>query len=98
MFTMIKTIQIQEVTAADFKEMLAEAVRTELNDLRKVLLQNQPDNTSDLLTPEEVCQLLGISKVTLWNYTKQEKFKLYGIGQKRYYKRSEILKSLEQNK
>ena len=95
---MIKTIQIQGITAADFKEMLAEAVRTELNDLRKVLLQNQPDNTSDLLTPEEVCQLLGISKVTLWNYTKQEKFKLYGIGQKRYYKRSEILKSLEQNK
>jgi len=42
--------------------------------------------------------LLDISKVTLWSYTKQEKFKLYGIGQKRYYKRSEILKSLEQNK
>lgn len=95
---MIKTIQIQGVTAADFKEMLAEAVRTELNDFKKVLLQNQPDNTSDLLTPEEVCQLLSISKVTLWSYTKQEKFKLYGIGQKRYYKRSEILKSLEQNK
>ena len=95
---MIKTIQIQEVSATDFKEMLAEAVRTELNDFKKVLLQNQPENKSDLLTPEEVCQLLGISKVTLWSYTKQEKFKLYGIGQKRYYKQSEILKSLEQNK
>lgn len=95
---MIKTIQIQEVTATDFKEMLAEAVRTELNDFKKVLLQNQPDNKSDLITPEEVCRLLGISKVTLWSYTKQEKFKLYGIGQKRFYKRSEILKSLEQNK
>lgn len=95
---MIKTIQIQEVTATDFKEMLAEAVRTELNDFKKVLLENHPENKSDLLTPEEVCQMLSVSKVTLWSYTKQEKFKLYGIGQKRYYKRSEILKSLEQNK
>ena len=95
---MIKTIQIQEVSATDFKEMLAEAVRTELNDFKKVLLQSQPENKSDLLTPEEVCSLLGISKVTLWNYTNDDKFKVYGIGQKRYYKRSEILKSLEQKK
>lgn len=95
---MIKTIQIQEVTATDFKEMLAEAVRTELNDFKKVLLQNQPDNKSDLITPEDVCSLLGISKVTLWSYTNDGKLKVYGIGQKRYYKRSEILKSLEQNK
>lgn len=95
---MIKTIQIHEVSATDFKEMLAEAVRTELNNFKKVLLQNQPDNKSDLLTPDEVCQMLGISKVTLWNYTNDNKFKMYGIGQKRYYKRTEILKSLEQSK
>lgn len=88
--------QIQDVTVSELQDMLTDVVRAQFSELKDVFSKSNDED--DLLTPSEVCELLGISKVTLWSYTKQEKFKLYGIGQKRFYKRSEILKSLEQNK
>lgn len=53
-----------------------------------------PEPKEDLLTPKEACGLLRITSTTLWRYEKQGKIKVYGIGAKRYYKRSELMESL----
>ena len=91
-----KILQIQDVTADQLKELVSGAVKNEISSLREELaLQNEKDK---LLSPDEVCQLLGISKVSLWNYNKSGKLTAYGIGAKRYYKESEVLNSLKQQK
>lgn len=46
------------------------------------------------MTREETCQFLKIDSSTLWAWTNQQKVKAYGIGARRYYKRSELLECL----
>tara|TARA_R110002072_G_scaffold72354_1_gene173007 strand:+ start:28452 stop:28697 length:246 start_codon:yes stop_codon:yes gene_type:complete len=73
-----------------------QSIEKSLNDLRTLIEQNQTQTPTqnDLISPEEACELLGISPVTLHRWEKQNKLKVYGIGGKRYLKRSEIEESL----
>lgn len=52
----------------------------------------KPQN--DLLTRDEVCKLLSINKTSLWKHTKSGKLLSYGIGNRVYYKRNEVLESI----
>jgi predicted DNA-binding transcriptional regulator AlpA len=56
----------------------------------------EPEN--DLMTRKEVCKLLSIVNVTLWKHTKSGKFKSYGIGNRIFYKRSEVLEAVKPTK
>ena len=53
------------------------------------------EDKDKLLTREQVCELLTISMTTLHVWTKSGKLKSYGIGNRVYYKKSEILTSLQ---
>ncbi len=70
----------------------------QLVDAIKLLLptQSNEQNCSDdkLLTREEVCKLLNITKTTLWKLTKNGKYKSYGVGNRILYKKSELLLGL----
>ena len=48
----------------------------------------------ELLTRKQVCELLQIDSSTLWHWTKKGKVTCYGIANRRYYKRSELMQSL----
>lgn len=92
-----KILHIQDITADQLKEMLSGAVKSEISSLRAELTQQK--KADKLLSPDEVCELLGISKVSLWAWSKSGKLTAYGIGAKRYYKESEIFnRSLKQQK
>lgn len=90
--------QIQDVTVSELQDMLTDAVRAQFSELKDVLLSSKSNNEDNLLTPKEVCELLGISKVTLWNYQNSGKFQVVGIGQKRYYKRADVMNALRLKK
>lgn len=62
--------------------------------LLKGELTTQQNNPDDLLTPKEASDLLRCSITTLWRYEKAGKVKSLSMGGKRYYKRSELMKSL----
>lgn len=53
-----------------------------------------PDPADDLITPKEACELLKCTSVTLWRWEKKGRVTPYGIGGKKYFKRSEILQSI----
>ena len=50
----------------------------------------QPKEPEEYLSRIEVKNLLKIDLSTLWSWTKKGKLKAYGIGNRVYYKRSEI--------
>lgn len=54
----------------------------------------QQEEEEELKTPKEASKLLRVSMATLWRWEKKGKIKCYGIGGKRYYKRSELVESL----
>ncbi len=68
-------------------EQLAEVLKSML--LVKTQEQIQPVNP--LLTRDEVCELLSFNKTSLWKHTKSGRLKSYGIGNRVYYKRDEVL-------
>jgi excisionase family DNA binding protein len=68
-------------------EQLAEALVPILN----LHQAGQSQLPHDLLTPEEVCKLLSCKRTSLWKHTKSGKLKSYGLGNRVYYKRDEVL-------
>jgi len=71
----------------------------QLADALAPLLQLQMGShlglANDLLTRVEVCQLLSFNKTSLWKHTKSGKLKSYGIGNRVYYKRGEVLEAVK---
>lgn len=56
----------------------------------------EKNESSDIfITREETCNLLSINKTTLWKHTKSSKLKSYGIGNRVYYKKDEVLKAVK---
>jgi excisionase family DNA binding protein len=74
-------------------EQLAEAIRPLLQTQNAVSPLQASQN--DLLTREETCKLLSINKTTLWKHTKSGKLKSLGLGNRVYYKKSELLQAVK---
>ena len=60
--------------------------------------QKSKSEKNELIVRKEALELLNISSSTLWLYEKEGKIQGYGVKGKRYYKRSEILKSIIEKK
>ena len=85
-------LQLEKTNANDFKNEIVKDVTTALIGYAETL-QN-PDN-SKLLSRQETADLLSVSLVTLWDWTKKDLVPAYRIGNKVRYKKSEILESLQ---
>ena len=85
-------ILLQTLTVEQLQQLISTSVRNGILELQKEL--QTKDNSEELMTREETCQFLKIDSSTLWAWTNQQKVKAYGIGARRYYKRSELLECL----
>ena len=86
-----KSIMLHCISPDEFKQIIKEAIKEELLEVRKKL---EDKNSEILLTREETCEFLKINSTTLWHWTKNGKIDCYGIGNRRYYKKEDLLKSL----
>ena len=71
-------------------EQLAEAV---VKLQQQPIAPPQPEN--EFITRDEVCALLNFNKTSLWKHTKSGKLTSYGIGNRVYYKKGEVLLSIK---
>lgn len=82
-------IQIQGITADTLLGQIKEVVQ-------ELIPKPQPQNTTDrLLTCNELCEMLKISEVTRWKWTKDGVLTGHRIGNKLRYKESEVLQALQ---
>jgi hypothetical protein len=86
-------IILQGTTAEALVNLISENVKSQLLDFKKNLQSNEAND--ELLTRDETCKLLQIDSSTLWAWTKKGKVTCYGIANRRYYKRSEIMEALQ---
>lgn len=85
---MENAIQFIQVTPEQLQDKIVEGVR-------KVLLDHvKPTGEEKLLSLKDAYEFLGISRGALHNYTTSGKIKAYGIGNRVFYKRSELMNSL----
>ena len=85
-------ILLESLTVEQLQQLIGTSVKNGIVELQKEL--QTKDNSEELMTREETCQFLKIDSSTLWAWTNQQKVKAYGIGARRYYKRSELLECL----
>ena len=87
MFTVMPISELLEL----IKKSVAESFDNEL----KTFLKNSMKEEEQLLKIEEACELLKVSKVTIHKWKKQNKIRSYRIGRKIYFKKSELMNSIQ---
>ena len=73
-------------------EQLADAI---VLSLSKTTTSEEKPTENDILTREQACTFLSCNKTSLWKYTKSGKIKSYGIGNRVFYKRHELIEALK---
>lgn len=77
----------------------AETLLKKFDSLEKQLTElkssNQPHQTDKLITREETAKFLGVSLVTIHNWTKAGILTAYRIGNKVRFKEVEVLEALQ---
>ena len=86
------SILLQQLTVEELQQLIGTSVKNGISELHKEL-QSKNFN-EELLTREETCKFLKIDSSTLWAWTNKGKIRAFGIGARRYYLRSDLLKSL----
>lgn len=85
-------ILLETLSIEQLQQLIGTSVKNGIQELQKEL--QSKDNSEELMTREETCQFLKVDSSTLWAWTNQGKVSAYGIGARRYYKRSELLECL----
>ena len=71
-------------------EMVLEKLSYIENELKGIKENFQPKEPVELLTREETAEYLKISLTTLWHWSKKGILPSYGIGNRVFYKRSDL--------
>jgi predicted DNA-binding transcriptional regulator AlpA len=93
--TFINTTYTEEEFKSLIQSAVEEAVKTEVSRLLSVEAQNKLQPTKPYLNRKELCELLGISIVTLINKTKDGFFPARRVGRKVLYKWEDIQNALK---
>lgn len=89
-----KTIEITEITVDE----LADRVADKLLEKIKHYIDDLHTNESDVyLTRTETTDFLKIDSSTLWQWTNKGKVISYGLGNRRYYNKKELIDILKKN-
>ena len=88
---MVNSILLENLDSESLKELIQEGIKSQIKDLKKEISTHDPN---ELLTRSETCKYLQIDSSTLWHWTNKGKVIAYGIGNRRYYKKGELLKCL----
>jgi Helix-turn-helix domain len=86
------SILLQELTLEQLEQLIGTTVKKSISELHKEL--ETKNYNEELLSRAETCKFLKIDSSTLWSWTNMGKVFAYGIGARRYYKRSELMECL----
>ena len=86
------SILLQNVSPEQFTELITNVFRKELEDFKKEFT-TQTEN-DDLMTREQVLELLQINASTLWHWTNKGRITVYKFANKCYYRKSELINTI----
>ena len=82
-------MEIITITTEQLDSLIRKAISDELN-------KSQESKEEKLITRTEACELLGITKPTLYSYCKKGLLNIYSIGGKQRMKLSEVNKFIKE--
>lgn len=90
---MQNSILIQNVSTDQLTELITTVFKTQLEDFKKEFT-TQTEN-DDLMTRDQVLELLQINASTLWHWQNKGRITVYKFANKCYYKRSELMTTIK---
>jgi excisionase family DNA binding protein len=85
------SILLQNLSTEQLTDLIGNVFDTKLENFKKNFNTNDPDI---LLTRAEACEFLKIEQTTLYHWVKAGKVQCYGIANRRFFKKSDLLNSL----
>ena len=86
------SILLERLSTKQLTEIMTGVFRKELEDLIAGL--NTQPQKDDLMSREQVLELLQINASTLWHWQNKKRIIVYKFANKCYYKRSEIMATI----
>jgi hypothetical protein len=83
---------LQNVSTDQLTELMTNVFKTQLEDFKKDF-QTKTEN-DDLMSREQVLELLQINASTLWHWQNKGRITAYKFANKCYYKRSELMTTI----
>ncbi|HEY6143089.1 MAG TPA: helix-turn-helix domain-containing protein [Flavobacterium sp.] len=83
---------LQNVSTDQLTELITNVFKTQLEDFKKEFT-SQTEN-DDLMTRDQVLELLQINPSTLWHWQNKGRITVYKFANKCYYKRSELMATI----
>ena len=90
---MTNVTQLHNTTPEQLQDAILQGVKQQLEELKK---QYQPKEPEEYLSRSEVAKMLKVDISTIHNWGKAGKIKRYGLGNRVYYKRSELERAIIQ--
>ena len=89
---MENSILLQNLSTEQLTDLIGNVFDTKFKDFQNN--QTTQSENDDLLSREQVLELLQINASTLWHWQNKGRITVYKFANKCYYKRSEIMQSL----
>lgn len=89
---MENSILLQNLSTEQLTDLIGNVFDTKLKDFQKT--QNTQNENDDLMTREQVLELLQINASTLWHWQNKGRITVYKFANKCYYKRSELMATI----
>ena len=89
-----KQLHIDSTDATEFMGLILNAMEKRFEKIYEQFAISEKNQEEELLTVEETIKFLKCSKQALWNWRKNQILPSYRLGNRVYYKKSDILKKL----
>lgn len=87
-------IQLIQVTPTELAELISENVKIQLQELFIELQSKSQNDSTEFLTRKETAELFKVSLVTIHDWSNNGILKAYKLGNRTYFKRTELLEAL----
>jgi len=87
----MKTVQLISITPEELQKLIITAVQPYLEEIKQNFVPREPEQ---FLTRKATAKLLHVNLSTLHNWGKNKKLCAVGIGNRVFYRRSDIDKAL----
>ena len=89
---MTNSILLQNLSTEQLTDLIGNVFDTKLKAFQEN--QNTKTENDDLMTREQVLELLKINASTLWHWQNKGRITVYKFANKCYYKRSELMATI----
>ncbi|GGD86370.1 helix-turn-helix domain-containing protein [Planktosalinus lacus] len=86
-------LQIENTSVEDLRSEILSSVNEALKNYSTQFQSNKNNDT--LLTRQETADMLSVSLVTLWKWTKDDIIAAYRIGNRVRYKKGEVIEAMQ---